>query len=114
MIFRTALAAALLCAMSSCVAFAETGRASHYGVGDGFHGRRTASGERFNAYGFTAAHRSRRLGSHVTVTNLANGRSVRVRISDRGPSRWTGKIIDLSWGAARAIAMGGTALVEVR
>jgi hypothetical protein len=63
----------------------ETCIASQYGVGDGYHGRRTASGERFNTYALTAAHRTRRFGSHVTVTNKANGRSVRVRITDRGP-----------------------------
>ena len=62
----------------------------------------------------TAAHRTRPLGSYAMVTNLANGRSVRVRINDRGPSRRTGKIIDLSFGASRAIGMGGTAVVSVR
>ncbi|WP_244499905.1 septal ring lytic transglycosylase RlpA family protein [Tardiphaga robiniae] len=61
----------------------ETCVASQYGVGDGYHGRRTASGERFNAYALMAAHKSRRFGSHVTVTNKNNGRSVRVRITDR-------------------------------
>jgi hypothetical protein len=54
-------------------------------MGYGYHGRRTASGERFNTYALTAAHRTRRFCSHVTVTNKANGRSVRVRITDRGP-----------------------------
>src|SRR5882724_2457148 len=53
--------------------------------GPGFQGRRTASGERFQAQELTAAHRSLPLGSQVMVTNLANGRSVRVRINDRGP-----------------------------
>jgi rare lipoprotein A (peptidoglycan hydrolase) len=61
----------------------ETCVASQYGVGDGYHGRRTASGERFNACALLAAHKSRRFGSHVTVTNKNNGRSVRVRITDR-------------------------------
>jgi rare lipoprotein A (peptidoglycan hydrolase) len=63
----------------------ETCIASQYGVGDGYHGRRIASGEGFNVYALTAAHRTRRFGSHVTVTNKANGRSVRVRVTDRGP-----------------------------
>ncbi|QUS40560.1 septal ring lytic transglycosylase RlpA family protein [Tardiphaga alba] len=86
--------------------------ASHYGVGDGYHGRRTASGERFNTHAMTAAHRTRRFGSRVTVTNLANGRSVTVRINDRGPFV-RGRCIDLSHAAARAIGMGGLARVTV-
>ena len=62
----------------------------------------------------TAAHRTRPMGSYVKVTNLANGRSVRVRINDRGPARRTGKIIDLSYAASRVIGMGGTANVSVQ
>jgi len=104
---------ALLRVASSHVS-AEQGHASHYGHGDGFHGRKTASGERFNAFAMTAAHRTRPMGSYVRVTNLANGRSVRVRINDRGPARRTGKIIDLSYGASRVIGMGGTARVSVQ
>lgn len=110
---RSVIIVALLCAASSPLS-AEQGRASHYGHGDGFHGRKTASGERFNALAMTAAHRTRPMGSHVTVTNLANGRSVQVRINDRGPSRRTGKIIDLSYGASRMIGMGGTARVSLQ
>ena len=90
----------------------ETCIASQYGVGDGYHGRRTASGERFNTYALTAAHRTRRFGSHVTVTNKANGRSVKVRINDRGPFI-KGRCVDLSRAAANAIGMGGTARVSV-
>jgi rare lipoprotein A len=90
----------------------ETCIASQYGVGDGYHGRRTASGERFNTYALTAAHRARRFGSRVTVTNMANGRSVAVRINDRGPFV-RGRCIDLSRAAADAIGMGGTARVRV-
>lgn len=90
----------------------ETCTASHYGVGDGYHGRLTASGERFNTHALTAAHRTRRFGSHVTVTNKANGRSVRVRINDRGPFV-KGRCIDLSYAAARAIGMAGLARVTV-
>jgi rare lipoprotein A len=86
--------------------------ASQYGIGDGYHGRRTASGERFNTYALTAAHRTMRFGSRVTVTNLANGRSVAVRINDRGPFV-RGRCIDLSRAAADAIGMGGTARVRV-
>lgn len=91
----------------------ETCIASQYGVGDGYHGRRTASGERFNTYALTAAHRTRRFGSHVTVTNKANGRSVRVRITDRGPFI-KGRCIDLSRAAANAIGMGGVAKVSIQ
>jgi rare lipoprotein A len=107
-----ALASALLCALTITAA-AETCIASQYGVGDGYHGRRTASGERFNTHVLTAAHRTRDFGSRVTVTNLANGRSVAVRINDRGPIV-RGRCIDLSNAAARAIGMGGTARVTVQ
>ena len=54
--------------------FSQTGIASYYGVGDGFHGRRTANGETFNAYGLSAAHRTLRFGSCLLVTNLYNGK----------------------------------------
>lgn len=107
---RLIFAAALLCA--PIPAHAETCIASQYGVGDGYHGKRTASGERFNTHALTAAHKTRRFGSHVTVTNLANGRSITVRITDRGPFV-RGRCIDLSNAAARAIGMGGTATVRV-
>lgn len=91
----------------------ETCVASQYGVGDGYHGKRTASGERFDTWrGLTAAHRTRRFGSWVVVTNLANGRTVSVRINDRGPFV-KGRCIDLSRAAADAIGMGGTARVSV-
>lgn len=87
--------------------------ASQYGVGDGYHGRRTASGEIFNTYALTAAMLPpQRFGSSVLVTNLANGRSVRVRINDRGPYVG-GRCIDLSRAAANAIGMGGLARVSI-
>lgn len=107
---RLILAAALLCA--AVPTHAETCIASQYGIGDGYHGKRTASGERFNTYALTAAHKTMRFGSHVTVTNLANGRSVTVRITDRGPFV-RGRCIDLSRAGANAIGMGGTARVRV-
>lgn len=109
-------AVALLCTVSSCgmnLAYAETCVASQYGVGDGYHGKRTASGERFNTYAMTAAHKTRRFGSHVTVINLGNGKSASVRITDRGPFV-RGRCIDLSRAAANAIGMGGTARVSVQ
>ena len=89
-------------------AFAETCVASHYG-----YGGRTASGERMNPDAMTAAHRARPFGSHVTVTSHSTGRSVTVRINDRGPFV-KGRCIDLSTGAARALGIGGTAMVSLR
>lgn len=109
---RTAFIAALCCACVS-TASAETCTASQYGIGDGYHGKRTASGERFNTHALTAAHRTRKFGSHVTVTNLANGRSVSVRITDRGPFV-KGRCIDLSRAGANQIGMGGLARVSVQ
>ncbi|WP_341528198.1 septal ring lytic transglycosylase RlpA family protein [Nostoc sp. UHCC 0302] len=86
------------------------GVASFYGY-DG-SGSQTASGERFNPEGMTAAHRSLPLGTKVRVTNTRNGRSVVVRINDRGPYI-RGRIIDLSAGAARIIGMMGSGVAPV-
>lgn len=86
------------------------GMASWYGPG--FHGRRTASGERFNQYAMTAAHKTLPLGSLVRVTSLETNQSIIVRINDRGPYR-RGYIIDLSKGAARALHMGGSEQVTL-
>ena len=74
---------------------------------------RTASGERMNPMGMTAAHKTLPLGSKVKVTNLRNQRSVVVRINDRGPFV-RGRIIDLAKGSARALGMGGTTYVSLR
>ncbi|KVD78411.1 hypothetical protein WS62_28920 [Burkholderia sp. ABCPW 14] len=93
--------------------FRQTGRASWYGKG--FHGRRTANGERFNMNELTAAHRTLPLASYVRVTNQANGKSVVVKINDRGPfSR--GRILDLSYAAAKVIGLvhAGTARVKIQ
>lgn len=93
----------------------ETCVASQYGVGDGYHGKRTASGERFNTHAsspYTAAHKTRPFGSMATVTNLANGRSIQVRIVDRGPFI-KGRCIDLGRAGATALGMGGLARVSV-
>jgi rare lipoprotein A len=76
------------------------GKAVFYG--DKWHGRKTASGERFSQYKMTAAHRSLPLGTRVRVTNLANGKSVVVRINDRGPYSKR-RIIDVSEAAARQL-----------
>jgi len=80
---------------------ASCGAASHYGQGDGYGGRITANGERMNPYAMTAASPYLRLGSYVNVTH--GGRTVRVRINDRGPYA-SGRILDLSYGAFSALA----------
>ncbi|MGH7999412.1 MAG: septal ring lytic transglycosylase RlpA family protein [Brasilonema sp.] len=87
------------------------GMASFYGY-DG-SGNRTATGERFNPEGMTAAHRSLPFGTQVRVTNTRNGRSVVVRINDRGPFI-RGRIIDLSVAAARILGMMGSGVAPVR
>jgi peptidoglycan lytic transglycosylase len=89
----------------------ETGLASWYGPK--FHGKRTASGEVFNQEKFTAAHRTLPWGSRVKVTNLANGKSVDVRINDRGPFG-KGRVIDVSRAAAKALDMVGRGITNVR
>jgi rare lipoprotein A len=80
----------------------EEGKASYYA--DKFNGRKTASGERFSNAKKTAAHKTLPFGTKVKVTNVANGRSVKVRINDRGPFV-AGRSIDLSKKAARKIGM---------
>jgi rare lipoprotein A len=89
----------------------ETGLASWYGRR--FHGKLTASGEVFNQEKFTAAHRTLPWGSRVKVTNLANGKSVEVRINDRGPFG-KGRIIDVSRAAARVLGIVGSGITTVR
>lgn len=86
-----------------------TGKASYYR-----HGQVTASGEKFNPNGLTAAHRSLKFGTRVRVTHVRTGKSVDVRINDRGPFT-KGRIIDLSLGAARAIGLdkSGVGIVKV-
>lgn len=90
---------------------AQTGVASYYA--DRFHGRRTASGERFDQSELTAAHRTLPFGTRVRVTNLANGRDVVVTINDRGPHR-RGRVLDVSKAAARALGFVGAGLARVR
>lgn len=77
-------------------------------------GHTTASGERFRPSGMTAASRTLPFGTRVRVTNVRNGRSVIVRINDRGPAKWTGKAIDLSRGAFRRIASTRQGVAKVR
>ena len=89
----------------------QVGVASWYGPG--FHGNRTANGEIYDQYELTAAHPSLPLGTRAMVTNLENGRSVEVRINDRGPFVG-GRAIDLAYGAARTIRMVGAGTARVR
>jgi rare lipoprotein A len=87
------------------------GAASWYGPG--FYGRTTASGERFQKGTLTAAHRTLPFGTRVRVTNLSNGRSVVVRINDRGPFKYH-RVIDLAHGAASQLKMMQAGEVPVK
>jgi rare lipoprotein A len=117
-IFKLPFAAALLACAFAAPSFEaqaagkglQRGAASWYGPG--FHGRPTASGETFNTHAMTAAHRSLPFGTKVRVVNERNGRSVVVRINDRGPFHG-GRIIDLAQAPARAIGIAGTAYVSL-
>jgi rare lipoprotein A len=87
------------------------GYASWYGKE--YHGRKTSSGEIYDMYAFTAAHRTLPLGSEIRVTNLENGKEVDVRINDRGPFV-DGRIIDLSYNSAKRIDMVNAGVAKVR
>jgi rare lipoprotein A len=88
-----------------------TGTSSYYGKK--FHGRKTASGEIFNMYDFTAAHKTLPFGTMLEVENLENNKKVVVRINDRGP--FVGdRILDLSYAAAREIDMIKTGTTKIR
>ena len=91
-------------ATSSCAG------ASYYGVGDGYHGQTTANGERFNTYAMTAAHRYLPFGTRLRVTH--GGRSVVVRINDRGPFV-AGRDLDLSYAAFTALAPSSRGHINV-
>jgi len=99
--------------LNDATGFVETGIASYYG--EKFHGRRTSNQEVYDMYAFTAAHKSLPLPSFARVTNLDNGRSVVVRVNDRGPFH-AGRVIDLSYAAAVKIGIheSGLGRVEVR
>lgn len=92
--------------------FTQTGMASWYGRQ--FHGRKTASGETFDMNGLTAAHRSLPLNCYIRVTNKNNGKSVVVKVNDRGPFHGN-RVLDLSYGAAKqlGITQAGTAKVSI-
>lgn len=89
----------------------EVGIASYYA--DRFHGRQTASGERYDRSAYTAAHRRLPFGTHVRVINLDNGHSVDVRINDRGPFV-KGRVIDVSYAAAKKLGMIRKGVINVR
>lgn len=88
----------------------QLGMASWYGPG--FHGRKTASGDRFNMHALSAAHRTLPLPSYVRVTNTSNGMSVIVKVNDRGPYH-SNRIIDLSYAAANVLGIQGTGHVAL-
>ncbi|MDA8138825.1 MAG: septal ring lytic transglycosylase RlpA family protein [Desulfobacteraceae bacterium] len=92
--------------------FEEKGIASWYG--EEFHGRKTSNGETYDMYGISAAHKTLPLGTYVRVNNLENGRTLDLRVNDRGPFV-RGRIIDLSYGAAQKLGIveKGTASVRV-
>lgn len=92
--------------------FSQTGTASWYGRQ--FHGRKTASGETFDMNAMTAAHRSLPLNCYIRVTNRNNGKSVVVKVNDRGPFHGN-RVVDLSYGAAKQldITSAGTAKVSI-
>jgi rare lipoprotein A len=93
-------------AASSC------GYASFYGVGDGYHGRRAANGSVFNAYGLTTAHPWLPFGTSLRVTNQRNGKSVVVKVTDRGPFV-VDRVLDLSYGAFSRISSSSSGVASV-
>lgn len=103
---------AILCLTASCARkVTETGKASYYA--DKFQGRRTANGEVFRQQRMTAAHRTMPFGTKVKVKNLDNGRTIKVRVNDRGPFV-SGRIIDLSRKAAKKLGMTQAGVANVK
>lgn len=99
--------------LTSAQGYQEKGIASWYG--NKFHGRRTSSGEPYDMYAMTAAHKTLPLPSYLEVTNLSNGRKVIVKVNDRGPFH-DNRLVDLSYTAAQKLGIigHGTGMVEVR
>jgi rare lipoprotein A len=107
-----ALMAAVSAPVFSTAATAQSvGHASFYGKE--LAGRKTASGERFNPGGMTAAHRSLAFGTQLKLTNISNGRTAIVRINDRGPFV-RGRVLDVSLGAAQALGFVGRGTASLR
>jgi len=116
---RNALAITALvlgCALGATSASAEDAKPPQKGVaswyGPGFHGKKTANGERFNTHALTAAHKTLPFDTKVRVTNERTGKSVVVRINDRGPYAH-GRVIDLSKAAAEAVGLSDIAQVTL-
>jgi rare lipoprotein A len=104
MLFRLFLSSiAALSFFPSSAHARSCGYASHYGIGDGYHGQRAADGSRFNAHGLTVASPHLPFGTWLRVTNQRNGRSVIVKVTDRGPY-YGDRVLDLSYGAFARIA----------
>ena len=97
--------------IAATVGATQSGEASWYGANH--QGRPTASGESFDMHALTAAHPTLPLGTYLLVTNLNNGRAVRVRINDRGPDA-PGRIVDLSYAAAQVLGYVSAGLAPVR
>jgi rare lipoprotein A len=97
--------------VQSALGFREEGYASWYGMD--FHGKKTATGETYDMFGVSAAHKTLPLGSKVRVHNLNNGRTLDLVINDRGPFV-DGRVIDLSYASARLLGMADTGLAHVR
>lgn len=97
--------------MAEADGFSQTGIASWYGKK--FHGRKTANGETYDMYGISAAHKTLPLGTWVEVENRDNDRRLKVRINDRGPFV-AGRVIDLSYGAAKRLGVVGPGTARVR
>ncbi len=108
----TALILGGLCGAASMAEARPVGSGGASWYGPGFHGKRTANGERFNTHALTAAHKTLPFGSRVRVTNERTGRSVVVRINDRGPFAG-GRVIDLSKAAAQAVGISGVGKVKL-
>ena len=87
-------------------------KASYYGEGDGFAGKKTASGEKFNPQDLTAAHPNLPFGTKLEVVNPENGKAVKVRVNDRGP-KVKGRGLDLSAAAAKKLAIQGKGVSKV-
>ena len=103
------LFASIICSCGKFVT--QTGKASYYS--DGLAGNKTANGEKYKPNEYTAAHKKLPFGTKVTVTNLSNGKSVTVRVNDRGPFV-AGRIIDVSKVAAKELGLVSAGVAKVK